>query len=286
MKKSTITALLLLLIGITLLLPSLNATRGGAYYSDQVAVLMYHHIHDTDESSSTITSALFEQQLTYMRDKGYQFISLAEFENFMKGGAVPDNAVFVTFDDGYESFYSHAYPILGKFGVPATVFVITDKQDNPQEYQPPYMTPVQVWEMTSARPGIISAQCHTHGMHNDPVTPYMTHRLVIDGAKETEEQYRSRIAADTAACIERMTPLGPEPINALAYPYGVYDRTSAELLKEAGIDFAFTIVPEMATRSRNPLQIPRINAGSPNISPERLHQTILRRIVANPKAAS
>ncbi|MEF3303802.1 polysaccharide deacetylase family protein [Paenibacillus sp. GYB003] len=283
MTKPILTAMVMFLVGITLLMPSLNASRGNAYYSNQVAVLMYHHVHDTDVSSSTITSGLFENQLTYLRDKGYRFISLAEFESFMRGGAVPDNAVFVTFDDGYESFYSHAYPILARQDIPATVFVITDKQDEPQRYQPPYMTPEQVKAMTSARPGAISAQCHTHGMHNDPVTPNMTHRLVVNGVQETEEQYRSRIAADTAECVKRMTPLGPEKVNALAYPYGVFDGTASRLLKEAGIEFAFTIVPEMATRDRNPLQIPRINAGSPNVSPEKLHRTILRRIVAGAK---
>ncbi|GAA3401616.1 polysaccharide deacetylase family protein [Paenibacillus hodogayensis] len=279
MNKSVWSAMLLLLIGVTLLMPSLSASRANPLYSGQVAVLMYHHVHDTDVSSSTISSQLLEDQLVYLRQQGYTFLTLQQFEQYMAGADVPDNAVLVTFDDGYESFYSHAYPILDKLEVPATNFVITDKHDNPEAYQPPFMTPEQIWAMTSARPGFISAQCHTHGMHNDPVSPYMTARLTVNGVQETEDEYRKRIVADTQSCIRIMTPLGPEKVNAMAYPYGVFDALSSRLVKEAGIDYAFTIVPEMTTRDRNPTQLPRINAGNPHISPEELHQRIMRRIV-------
>jgi peptidoglycan/xylan/chitin deacetylase (PgdA/CDA1 family) len=278
LNKPIASAMLLFLIGITLLLPALSASDGKVLYSDQVAVLMYHHVHDEDTSSSTISTKLFEDQLTYLQNNGYHFISLGQFESFMQGAGVPDNAVFVTFDDGYESFYTHAYPILDKHRIPATNFVITDKHGDPQAYAPPFMSVEQIKTMTSAHPGMISAQCHTNGMHNDPVTPHMTNRIVVDGVQETEEQYRARIVSDTEACIRSMSPLGTEIVNAMAYPYGVFDKASAQLVHAAGIRYAFTIVPEMAKRNANPLQIPRINAGNPNITPEVLHETIKRRI--------
>lgn len=278
MTKSAASAILLALIGMTLLLPALERSDKGVLYRGQVAVLMYHHVHDEDTSSSTVSPELFESQLLHLRKLGYTFINLAEFERYMEGADVPDNAVFVTFDDGYESFYTHAYPILAKLDIPATHFIITDKHDDPGAHYPPFMSADQIRAITSDRPGFISAQCHTHSMHNDPETPHMTSRLVIDGVRETEDEYRARIAADTAVCIRTMQALGTEPVNALAYPYGVYDSLSSRLVGESGIRYAFTIVPEMARRSANPLQIPRINAGSPNISPEALHEKIKRRI--------
>lgn len=276
--KSIISTMILFVIGITILLPTLSASDDNVLYSDQVAVLMYHHVHDVDDSSSTISPELFENQLAFLRDQGYAFISLEQFQSFMQGEAVPNNAVMVTFDDGYESVYTHAFPILEKLGIPAVSFIITDKLDDPKQFEPPFMSPDQISAMTSARPRIMSAQCHTNGMHNNPETPYMTSRLIVDGVQETEEQYRNRIAADIQQCIRATAPLGTEQVNALAYPYGVFDKLSSQLVKEAGIRYAFTIVPEMATRSSNPLQIPRINAGNPNISPQKLHETIKRRI--------
>lgn len=282
MFKPITGAFLMLLIGVTLLMPALHASRDGRLFADQVAVLMYHHVHDTDVSSSTISSQLLEDQLTYLRERGYSFITLRQFESFMEGASVPDNAVLVTFDDGYESFYSHAFPILDKLNVPAVSFVITDRQADPQSYQPPFMSVGQIKELTSSRPGFISAQCHTDSMHSNAETPYMTTRLTVNGVRETEDEYRRRLIADTQACIRQMSPLGPEPVNAMAYPYGVFDDLSSRLMGEAGIEYAFSIVPEMVTRGRNPLQLPRINAGSPNISPQKLHETIMRRIVIRP----
>lgn len=282
MNRTTplIRTMIAFVIGIALLMPTLGVSSSKAMYSEQVAVLMYHHIYNEDESSGTITTGLFEDQLVYLRDRGYKFISLQQFLAFMEGASVPDNAVLVTFDDGYESVYANAYPILNKMDIPAANFIITNKHDNPREHTPTFMTPDEIRAMMSAKPGIISAQCHTEGMHDNPDTPYLVNRLPTDGGKETEEQYRQRIVSDTQACIKRLTPLGPEKVNTLAYPYGVYDKLSSELLREAGIEYAFTIVPEMATRSVNKMHIPRINAGSPHISPEVLHQTIQRRIEA------
>lgn len=46
-------------------------------YSDQVTVLMYHHVHDTDQSSNTVSSKLFRDQLSFLQSKGYHFISLS-----------------------------------------------------------------------------------------------------------------------------------------------------------------------------------------------------------------
>ncbi len=43
----------------------------------------------------------------------------------MEGATVPSNAVLVTFDDGYQSFYTAAYPILKSLRIPAVNFVIT-----------------------------------------------------------------------------------------------------------------------------------------------------------------
>lgn len=280
MARPILRALILFVIGITLLLPTLSASHDEVRYTDQVAVLMYHHVHDTDTSSSTITTKLFRNQLTFLRDKGYTFISLDQFRRFMDGsGTVPGNAVLVTFDDGYKSFKEYAYPILKELGIPAVNFIITGTLDNPDSFNIPYLPAADIRAMTSESPERISVQCHTHGMHFNASTPFLTHRLTVDGVKETEEQYRQRVKADTAECVRRLAPLASGTVDSLAYPYGVYDKTSSRLVREAGIRFGFTIVPEMATRRSNPMQIPRINAGSPDISPQALHNSIMRRIV-------
>ncbi|MFD0870161.1 MULTISPECIES: polysaccharide deacetylase family protein [Paenibacillus] len=282
MIKFFVRSLFVTIIGLTLLVSSLSAYQPNTMYREQVAVIMYHHVDDTIQSSGTITVDLFQRQLTYLQQQGYQFITLDQFKQYLAGGPVPDNAVLVTFDDGYESFYSNAYPVLSQLNIPAVNFAITKDTLNPQASYIPAMSQQQIAEMITAAPGRIEVQCHTHALH-DKVDgqALLTARLDLDsGKRESEEDYRQRIMADTRTCRSVLEQVNPSPIDSLAYPFGIYDRDAAEALQSAGIEYAFTIAPGMATRQTDRLAIPRINAGGPYISPAKLHKSIQNQIQA------
>ncbi|UJF34743.1 polysaccharide deacetylase family protein [Paenibacillus hexagrammi] len=285
-KKLGIT-LLLSLIGITLLISPLRAQRTGQIdYQDQVAVLMYHHVHETDTSSSTITPALLQEQLQYLLGKGYHFITLSEFHAYMNGASVPPNAALVTFDDGYQSFYTTAYPILKSLRVPAVNFVITSDLADPLASYIPSMSKEQIVDMQQ-HTNFIDVGCHTDDLHHKLPNGQaaLTGRLETNGKQESEDAYKQRILTDITACKSKLDALTKEPIDTMAYPYGINDDLSAELVGQAGIRYAFTITPDMATRSADPLRIPRINAGSPNITPALLLRSIQRRVLAQPGSA-
>ncbi|NQX59627.1 polysaccharide deacetylase family protein [Paenibacillus qinlingensis] len=280
MYKRIAISILVSLLGLTLLLTPLQAERSETiYYQDQVAVLMYHHIHDTDTSSSTITSALFQNQLTTLLSKGYHFISLDEFKMYLAGASVPSNAVLVTFDDGYQSFFTGAYPVLKSLRIPAVNFVITTDLADPLASYIPSMSKDQISEMTHAT-NFIDIGCHTDNLHHK--LPSGEAALVgkLDG--EDSAAYQQRVFTDAGACIGKLAPLTDKPLDAMAYPYGITSPAATEQVKKAGIRYAFTISPEMATRSADHMLIPRINAGSPNITPELLLRSIQRRAEAQP----
>lgn len=248
-------------------------------YANQVAVLMYHHVHDTDKSSGTITPALFRDQLAYLQDEGYSFITLDQFRGFMDGsGEVPDNAVLVTFDDGYESFNTFALPVLQQLQIPAVNFIITDSLAHPKEDVPPKMSADDIRRATAA-PASIEAQCHTDAFHGKRDNGKA---LLLQDSSETDDAYRKRLAADTASCIAKLRAIVDKPVDTLAYPFGIYDSKAAAAIGSAGIRFAFTIAPGMAVASGNPMNIPRINGGNPHITPKALQKAIVRRIVAGP----
>ncbi len=70
--------------------------------------------------------AFFEKQCRHVRDY-YHPVSLDEVTEQVRAGTVlPANAVALTVDDGYLDFFLHAYPILKQYGIPATVFLMTD----------------------------------------------------------------------------------------------------------------------------------------------------------------
>jgi peptidoglycan/xylan/chitin deacetylase (PgdA/CDA1 family) len=268
------TGLLICVIGLTFLQ---TFDKREARYANQVAVLMYHHIHDEDTSSSTITTRLFRDQLQYLKNSGHNFISMVEFQQFMGGATVPDNAVMVTFDDGYESFYTNAFPVLKQLQIPAVNFIITGTLDHPLDDIPPKLSREQIIEMTTST-SLIDAQCHTNAFHDKRENG---RALLLKDSSETEQQYVDRMTADTQACIAKVKEVNPREINALAYPYGIYDNQTAQVVRSAGIRYAFTIEPLMAVQNINPMNIPRINAGNPSISPEGLNSMIAKKIVTN-----
>lgn len=287
MYKRIAITMLLSLVGISLLLTPLQANRSQEiYYQDQVAVLMYHHVHDKDTSSSTITSSLFQGQLESLLSKGYHFITLNEFKQFMEGATVPVNAVLVTFDDGYQSFYTTAYPILKSLRIPAVNFVITNDLTNPLGSYIPSMSKEQISEMTHAT-NFIDIGCHTDNLHHKLPSgkAALVGKLDQNGQQETDEAYKQRVLKDTNACVGKLAKLTDAPLDTMAYPFGITSPEATALIQQAGIRYAFTISPEMATRSADRLLIPRINAGSPGITPELLHRSIQRRIAAQPGSA-
>jgi peptidoglycan/xylan/chitin deacetylase (PgdA/CDA1 family) len=281
-KQLILKTVICFVIGWLLIYPSIARTRENSLYSDQVAVLAYHHIDNEAKSDVTITSGLFEAQLRDLKDRGYHFISLEQFEAFLNGNAVPDNAILVTFDDGYESFYVYAYPILKKFGIPAVNFVITKDLQNPTASKIPSLSEEQIREMARDRISY-RFQCHTDSLHGR--TPdgaaLFTSLIRIDGRLESEEEYKQRIIQDTGNCRRKLELLQDGPVDSLAYPFGMYTELSSRLVQKAGIRIAFTTINEMATRDVDPMQIPRINAGSPFVKAVSVNNLIIRRIVSH-----
>ncbi|MFC0214127.1 polysaccharide deacetylase family protein [Paenibacillus chartarius] len=280
-------SLLLAALGIGLIGPALQASRSDVMYRDQVAVLMYHHVDETAESSSTITPQLFRSQLETLKRLNYHFITLEQFSAFMDGsGEVPPNAALVTFDDGYESFYTKAYPILRELRVPAVNYIITGTLEHPKETYIPSLSRDELRAMRKESPELVSFGCHTDSMHGklDNGDAIMTGRITRgDGSPETEDTYRERVLLDTKQCLQKLGELEAGGSDTLAYPFGITNRQASAIVGDAGVRYAFTITPEMAVPGVDPLRIPRINAGSPNISPEGLHKTITRRIVRVPE---
>ncbi|MCZ8517454.1 polysaccharide deacetylase family protein [Paenibacillus filicis] len=262
-----------------LLVPGLASQNNKIWYSDRVAVIAYHHIDDQIQGDVTITTARFRDQLTDLLQRGYHFISLQQFRAYMAGGPVPPNAVLVTFDDGYRSFYTNAYPVLKELNIPATNFVITKDLANPLASRIPSLSREEIRQMTGETKGI-DVQCHTDNLHD--VGPdggaLFTTPQKIGGRMETEAEFERRIVEDTKMCRAKLAELYPGPEDAFAYPFGIYDQHSASLLQQAGIRYAFTTVSGLTSRSTDPMQIPRINAGSPFVQANSLNNLIIRKL--------
>jgi len=93
----------------------------------QVAILMYHRISSSKDNWSLkpLSPQIFEQQIGYFCRR-YKILSLDELAQYIhQGESLPEKAVVITFDDGYKDNYLHAFPVLEKYKVPATIFLTT-----------------------------------------------------------------------------------------------------------------------------------------------------------------
>lgn len=122
-------------------------------------VFMYHNVSDdvgTDKYvNNYISPSKLDSELKYINDNKYQTIfesDLLDLENYTK-------PIALTFDDGYENFYTNAYPLLKKYKEKATVNIIT-KFINKKNY----LTTSQIIEMKNS--GFISFESHTQ-THQD-----------------------------------------------------------------------------------------------------------------------
>jgi len=68
----------------------------------------------------------FAAQLDYLREEGYTTITPQDYARARKGKQeLPEKPVILSFDDGYEDNYTNAYPILKKYNLKATIFIVT-----------------------------------------------------------------------------------------------------------------------------------------------------------------
>ncbi|MFD0694816.1 polysaccharide deacetylase family protein [Paenibacillus sp. GCM10027628] len=270
--------IIIMFIAILNFFPSL-VRANDVIYSNQVTVLVYHHIDDEMQGGVTISTKLFIDQLNSLQRKGYHFISLDQFKQFMakgsKQGSIPDNAILITFDDGYRSFYTNAFPVLKRMNIPAVNFVITKDLNDPMGSPIPSLSPDEIVQMRKEFPSI-DFQGHSDSLHAmSDGKPLLTNKIIKDGVMESDEQFKARIVADTKNCMRKLHDLnGSQTVDAYAYPFGSFDNQTMELLNQTGIQYGFTTKAGIVSKQTDPMQIPRINAGSPYVKAHSINNLI------------
>ncbi len=96
----------------------------------RLTIIYYHRVVEKEDlpkihyGNMCIDRFSFEGQMKFLRDF-YNPVGEKEIAAFKTGKKLPENPVWVTFDDGYKDNFEKAYPILKKYKIPATFFVTT-----------------------------------------------------------------------------------------------------------------------------------------------------------------
>ena len=218
--------------------------------------------------------------MNMLEKSGFNVITLDTFLDFMAGkGQVPDNAVLITFDDGYEDFYKLAYPVLKDKNLSATMFMITSTIGDKTGWNPK-IDQTQMQEMVEHN---IYFQSHTHDAHkyiqgsNGKEDAFLVTRAYNkENYPETFEEYYDRVYQDLAKSKEVLDELLGQDTKALAVPYGRFTPTVKEIAAAAGFEYNFTIKPGVVSQKTDKMSLPRINAGYSSISDDELKNIILR----------
>ena len=219
--------------------------------ASSVPVLLYHHIlpdavkatNKWKDNNITIATSEFTRHMQIIKDSGYTVVTIDDLVEYVKGQrTLPEKSVVICFDDGYLSNTYYAAPILRKFGYRATIFtMIADFVNN--SYQPDYYSDtLQHFSTYDFEPNkdVLTVQCHTFANHNHLPT-----------------QSYNQIYNDLMACQTNY------PTKYFAYPYGDYNATVIQAVKDAGFEAAFTTIARNVTVGENLYEIPRYGITSP-----------------------
>ena len=187
------------------------------YASPHIPVLLYHRV-GYSTNYLTVTPDRLDADLKYLANRGYQAISLKQFERFMLDQAVqlPEKPVLITFDDGYYDNYQNAFPVLARYGMSAAFFVITGML-----WEPDRMAPRHIQEMLQAG---MSFGSHT-----------VSHRSL---GELTVEEMRAELD-DSKTTLESV--LG-QSVTFVAYPKGSYNQTTVRIAEELKYTGGFTVI--------------------------------------------
>ena len=161
-----------------------------------VPVLMYHHfIQDGPSGADTVVTAQrFEEQIRALRDAGYTAVTPQQVVGYVDGAqTLPEKPILITMDDGYTSNLEIAAPILERYGMKATIFVIginvgeTAYPHTGQVLDPPRFSWDQVRPWVEK--GVICVQSHTYDMHQRSEYGLSGRDGILRLPGESEEEY-------------------------------------------------------------------------------------------------
>lgn len=206
---------------------------------DGLPVLMYHFFYDDEtywkQDNNWLKVTDFEEQLKYMREENFYFPTWDEVEDFIDGKIkLPAKSVVLTVDDGDDSFFDLAVPLLKKYKIPATSFVICEwygwKYNENLEY--------------------VNWESHSYSMHEGGA----------NGKGKMVNWDKDSIVED----LNKSTASLGGKATVYCYPFGHYNDTAIEALKEAKYRMAFTIEGGRVEKGDNKYLLTRVRVSDGN----------------------
>ncbi len=220
-----------------------------------VNILCYHRfVMRKDKGTKdiyAIAPKLFETQMQWLKDNNYTVINMAKFLDWINGkDKMPDKAVMITIDDGYESIYSKMLPIMKKFGYTGVVYLYKN------------FCPGGKSALSKEETRKLVAEGWEFGCHSN-THPILTSKIkdfkIINKGEirpkgnviMTDAEYLTWLRSEIIEPKAYLEDYTGTTINTFAYPYGTYSKIVEHVIKEAGYEAAFSVVPSFDTEEVN-----------------------------------
>ena len=210
-----------------------------------LSILTYHSI---DHSGSVLSVApeKFLSHMTILAREGYHIVSLGEVVSYIKTPqSFPQKTAALTFDDGFRNFYEHAFPVLRKFGFPATVFLVPGwcGKKNAWPGQDETIPSLNLLEWKDIKE--MAAQGIEFGAHSMN-HPYLS-RIALEEAEQEIAKSQNIIQES----------IGKE-VSFFAYPYGAYTPEVQAIVKNKFVG-ACSVKMDYVTTESDVYALPRID---------------------------
>lgn len=202
-----------------------------------VPVMYYHSIDPSEENSLILHPDRFRKQMQYILDSGFTPLTISQVYRYhTEGLKIPKKSIVITLDDGYENNYTQAYPILKELNIPATIFVQTDRID-----QPGWLKKDQIIEMSNNGIDI------------------MSHTISHPSLKKLSYEEQVKELTESKKVLEELLE---KEVYAISYPYGDYNKDTLEIVKDAGYKIAFTTKEKLMNKEDGIYELERIYSNS------------------------
>ena len=221
-------------------------------------VLGYHDISAEGQKlppfdRMAVADRNFEDHIEWLLAHGYHFISLQQVIDAHAGTLkLPEKALLLTFDDGFESFYTRVFPVLKAHRIPAVEAVIGTWMDGSAKPDVPGIKPILSWAQVKElqASGLVEIASHSFDMHTDvDANPQGGHAAAVTARRYLPAAHRYESDAEYAARLARgmqrssdfiFEHTGKRP-RALVWPFGEYNSLAVAAAKKAGMPITLAL---------------------------------------------
>jgi len=227
-----------------------------------LTVIGYHEITDHKDAlipSYAVTTQQFSEHIDWLQKNGYHFINVDQLLKAHQGKyTLPTKPVLLTVDDGYQSFYQNAYPIIRAKKIPVVLAVVGSwlepKADQKVDFGGDEIARNKIlsWnelkEMQNS--GFVEIASHSYHLHRGVTAnpqansePAAITRIYDLKTKtyESDASYRTRVYQDLKKNNDLLKAHGLRSPRVMVWPYGRYNMQLVQISKQLGMPITITL---------------------------------------------